>query len=889
MTQHNELGYVILSDAQSKKAFGKNVNRKSPSETVLKEAIEDMERFGVEFPIKNHSSFYLPEFNLPELEGDNIAEHFDKISKDLYTEKVKELKGFANNSIPLPPKASDLILQEGWTKYPFNGKPFAVDGIEEKIAVFDCETFVKGSDFGHPILASAVSSEAYYVWMHPCFIHPTLKYFTELVEIGGRDKILIAHNAGFDRPRTLEAYSIEHTNLWFDTQSAHINVSGLASGQRWWYKMDNAARAKFRVDPPWAEHGSMNSLIDCYNFHCKPLIPLEKSEKEIRNVFVEANNFQEFRDDWRNLTEYALKDAYITFELFSILALKYLQSNPSLTTMGGHFQIMSSILPVVHDWEEWFDSCEQEWEKAIKKQDELLVSIADDLYESFKQGDITLEEIEEDPWLSQLDWTTNFKLKKNGEPLSKWYGVPKWVRDISHVDENGKVIISGLSTKNVVSHILLRLEWNDSPLIYHKTHKWGYKDENGEFQKIPHKKGEANNVGNVLSKDYETDFETGRLSSQLPQAKELIHLAINAAYWTSVRSRVREQYCHQHPEGFKMIVPATIPHNTSTNRAGENLWLTVPDPKKDKIGSEIKTRVQAPSGYVFVQSDFDAQEAVIASIFADSYYKMAGSSQLSHSILVGNKEDGTDMHSMSAKAISISRPGAKGCNYAMIYGSGVNTLANTIRMWDKSIPLATAKARAKKLLERKKGKKASRFSNKYIGGSDSNAYNEMARIADLPCPVNPLSKTKMSTAFRPAVVGKDFHTMRNNWVIQSTGSAMLHAFVTGMEFLSKKHNIPAKFCMSVHDSILYLCKEEYADQVAALFQVAHMWCWAWLRYNYDIHELPVSNAWFSSIEVDSIFRKSATYSTVTVSQPKVEPEGKSYTIKELIPTLNSLF
>lgn len=61
-----------------------------------------------------------------------------------------------------------------------------------------------------------------------------------------------------------------------------------------------------------------------------------------------------------------------------------------------------------------------------------------------------------------------------------------------------------------------------------------------------------------------------------------------------------------------------------------------------------------------------AQEAVIASIFADSHYGIEGSTQFSHAILAGSKEDGTDMHSMTAKAIGISRAVAKGCGYAML-------------------------------------------------------------------------------------------------------------------------------------------------------------------------------------------------------------------------------
>jgi DNA polymerase gamma 1 len=290
----------------------------------------------------------------------------------------------------------------------------------------------------------------------------------------------------------------------------------------------------------------------------------------------------------------------------------------------------------------------------------------------------------------------------------------------------------------------------------------------------------------------------------------------------------------------------------------------------------------------FVSSDFDAQESVIATIFADSYYKISGSTQFGHSVLAGSKEDGTDNHSMTAKAINISRAIAKGCNYGMLYGAGVKTLASTIRQGNKNIPTAEAEVMAKKLISVKKGKKASKFSNLLIGGSDSHAYNEMARIANSQIPTNPLSGTKMSTAFRPQSVGKDFFTMRNNWVIQSTGSAMLHAFLTAMEYLTNKYGVSARFCMSVHDSVLFMCEEKDADTVAAFYQIAHVWSWAWLRFRYGICEMPQANAWFSSIEIDKVFRKSATASTKTVSQPVQEADGRAHTITTLIPSLESL-
>jgi DNA polymerase gamma 1 len=201
----------------------------------------------------------------------------------------------------------------------------------------------------------------------------------------------------------------------------------------------------------------------------------------------------------------------------------------------------------------------------------------------------------------------------------------------------------------------------------------------------------------------------------------------------------------------------------------------------------------------------------------------------------------------------------------------------------------SAKDMARVLITAKKGRRLNRNDKYLYGGSDSYAYNEMTRVASMASPRNPLSGSKMSTAFRPEVVGDDFWTMRTNWVIQSTGSAMLHAFLTGVEFLIRKYRIQAKFCISIHDSILYMAKEQDAEKLVAIFQVAHAWTWAWLRYQYGIYELPQNNAWFSSVEIDHVFRKSATESVVTVSNEVDEPHGKAYMIKDIIGVCNQLF
>ena len=207
------------------------------------------------------------------------------------------------------------------------------------------------------------------------------------------------------------------------------------------------------------------------------------------------------------------------------------------------------------------EMCIRDRNESIARQEEILGQMAQEIYDAWNQGEI---DVDSDPWLSQMDWECNFKLTKAGKPSSKWYGVPKWLRSVSEIqktEEGNKLVIGGISTKNRLSHFLLRLKWDDKPMTYFTEKGWCFLDEDmGEFIRVPHPKGEGENVGGVLSKDYADDFETGMLSSDLPQAKELIKLAINVSYWTSVRSRVREQYVSKvnNPLGkeFNLIVPA---------------------------------------------------------------------------------------------------------------------------------------------------------------------------------------------------------------------------------------------------------------------------------------------------------------------------------------------
>jgi DNA polymerase gamma 1 len=81
----------------------------------------------------------------------------------------------------------------------------------------------------------------------------------------------------------------------------------------------------------------------------------------------------------------------------------------------------------------------------------------------------------------------------------------------------------------------------------------------------------------------------------------------------------------------------------------ENLFLVMTSPKKEKIGSELRSRITAPNNYNIVSADFSSQELVIASMYGDSKKGgELGSCPMSFRTMLGTKEDFSDIHSATA-------------------------------------------------------------------------------------------------------------------------------------------------------------------------------------------------------------------------------------------------
>lgn len=894
-----ELGYPVLSDDLHEKIFGKEKAPKM-SRLAVQKAENLLREFRIETPVDYPDNLYDGELPLPDLKGDYLPNHFEKIAEDQIGRYKALGNEFAKCKLPPIPPADKLVFEAGWTRYEWVETRDAagwfiehVDFPEEEAFTFDTETYVYGGAF--PIIGTALSAKAAYVWLAAELIDPSIPEEKwqqhDLIPIG-ENRFIAGHNISYDRVRAREGYSLERTrpeNFYFDTLSAHIGVSGLASGQRWLYvlaakdpeNLTPEERRKLRYAPKWLDEGSTNSLVATYNYHVYEVRkyfgdeaqPLGSGDKAVRDIFVKATHLSQIRQMLTEAVDYAIKDAFYTAELFQAIWPKYLDATPSNVALCGHYHLNGSVIPLVPDWQDWISDVERVYREHNNEMTQICKDLVWQYYEEWKEADDKTLYEKKDPWLSQLNWEVK-------TTRGKYAGVPEWMRPFIK-DPNEHI-----GVKSNLSHLLLKLQWEGTPMILTKDKGWCFHNADGNLEKIPHPKGAGANVGGVLSKDFVEDMAVGRLSSDLPEAKRALEIANAVSYWTSVRKRVMDRIFipARNPHGADALItlPEILCHGTVTRRTVESLMVTMCSTKNWRIGTELKTRVQAPEGWKIVGADFDGQEMQIASIYSDKWEGgHVGCSPFGYNVLSGSKEAGTDPHSALAKLAGVDRDTAKIAGFAVLYGAGVRAVQTYIRRKYPEKSPTEVKNFAYRILE---GKKGVNRNGLYQGGSDSGCFNYMEEIAMRSrIPTLPCLGTKISTAMRPAAVGDDFKTGRVNWTIQSSGAEILSIMLTAVHWLMEEYKIPARFILSIHDEIWFMTPERYAEQFAVLFQIAHMYTWSLFHSAVGIPELPLSRAYFSSVAIDDRLRKSPREETVTLSNPKgeTEPSGLEYTMKEL--------
>jgi DNA polymerase gamma 1 len=422
------------------------------------------------------------------------------------------------------------------------------------------------------------------------------------------------------------------------------------------------------------------------------------------------------------------------------------------------------------------------------------------------------------------------------------------------------------------------------------------------FFKLPHKDGKSKNVGNPLAKDFINKFSENVLTGEGHVAERVIEIARMLSYWRNNRDRIMNQMSAWLQSSslpkqlatsemeYGAIIPQVVVCGTLTRRAMEPTWMTASNSKIERVGSELRGMVQAPDGYKIVGADVDSQELWIASLLGDSGRKVHGSTPFGWMTLSGTKANSTDLHTITANAVGISRDHAKVINYARIYGAGQNFAQTLLRQFNPTLSDNEAKSKAIKMFSLTKGKKlyyplpeyqddygrqkgytayeAIRIASvhgksvlevftkaQWHGGSESAMFNKLEEIAESSSPMTPFLRCRLSRALEPqSGVDDRFLPTRINWVVQSGAVDFLHLMLVCMRWLMGDK---IRFCLSFHDEVRYIVKEEHANQAALAMHVTNLLTRSFCVSRLGFDSLPQSIAFFTSVEIDKILRKEA--------------------------------
>ncbi|XP_019326870.1 PREDICTED: DNA polymerase subunit gamma-1 [Aptenodytes forsteri] len=250
------------------------------------------------------------------------------------------------------------------------------------------------------------------------------------------------------------------------------------------------------------------------------------------------------------------------------------------------------------------------------------------------------------------------------------------------------------------------------------------------FFKLPHKDGNANNVGSPFAKDFLPQMEDGTLRAAVGRTHGTRALEINKmiSFWRNAHKRISSQMVvwlkkgelprvvTRHPDyneedDYGAILPQVVTAGTITRRAVEPTWLTASNARADRVGSELKAMVQVPPGYSLVGADVDSQELWIAAVLGEAHFAgMHGCTAFGWMTLQGKKSNATDLHSKTAATVGISREHAKVFNYGRIYGAGQPFAERLLMQFNHRLTQQQAREKAQQMYAVTKGVRRFRLS-----------------------------------------------------------------------------------------------------------------------------------------------------------------------------------
>lgn len=459
-------------------------------------------------------------------------------------------------------------------------------------------------------------------------------------------------------------------NRFWDTMSSWIATRGMGNQQRIAYNLATDEDSENNWSPVWVLETAKNGLSDIYQHYFG-----SKLDKGVRDEIVEYGyNWSILNSD--KVGYYCASDVIRTLEVAQAIYAEWVVSQPSSITKTAALLLGSYYIPLSKDrFPSYHDTCQAITDEKQSKAELILSEIAEDLVSRYQpqlieivkglkglpradKARVLAEKTEEfvktlPQEIQWLDWS----IAQTG----KNKGLPQWYRDTLKLKDDGR---RNLSTKSKIVPALLGLKFKGYPVLWGDLTDYGLEGEEGfyteDYGYIENPNKENKHTTQLFSKSFVKQFDSGLLSTANPKGSELLTDLLAVSTWVSMQKRVMSLKVHEVPElDSFVVVPRNLATGTLTRRCTDPVFQVLANPKASKVGTEIKTMIEAPKGFKLVGADKDQQEVILSGLIGDSRYGYVGITGLSKAALVGDKKAGTDVHSMAAKAGNVSRDAAK--------------------------------------------------------------------------------------------------------------------------------------------------------------------------------------------------------------------------------------
>lgn len=735
--------------------------------------------------------------------------------------------------------------------------------VDNRTMVLDFEA-VQIDDKWYPLCAIARSAKGWLCWRNDLNTPSTLVSF-------GKGNFVHGWNISYDRQYLDVEYLFEDSsNRFSDGMSQWIVTRGISNQQIPGYKAVQDTGNYL----PWTDETCGASLDSVYEFYFD-----EQLDKGVRTILIGKakdesglSGIDYARVNLEVVLEYCCKDVAATWSIHPKLYPEYCRHRPSCISKLGHIELGSCWLPMsVSRYPGYYDRVESMFQETLTevhnelyKVIQAFVSVATEVYPvpvGCYSKDLSIRQVAYDTWVKSmplawqsLDWSPALS--------GKTKGLPEWYRKIGKKD---------ITLHKRYVPIILGLQWQGQAIYWDGAWRT---EENW----LEHPDDKSQKVTDLFIKGYVKAFEDGIISGN-SDVTPLVLKATMCINWVSSRKRVKAIHS-ENMQGYPVVLPQISPNGTITGRAADSLWQVLANPKEKRLGTELKSMIEAPEGYYIVGFDVDSEEMRLAALLGDADVGYVGTTPIGLMVAIGDKNTRTDVHSIVAQQLRVNRDAVKALVYGCIYGLGKAGATKGL-MQELLTSYFECEVLAVQFLAVFKGQK-SKHTGEYIGGLASRSFTVMERIADSKQPETSFLKNKLTKSLAG---NREYKPTRTNWVIQSLGVDFRDTLVLLTKYFYYKLGVRGRLMMTIHDEIRTCVKSEDTIKAAYALQLAHLVTWTAIGDSLGLDSIPAGGAWASSVDIDKYLRKEPKYTCITPSQLEALPKGTGYTPKQLLAVL----